>query len=93
MSKCWTIQWISSGSDMYEQIDTTAVYSSAASVLKAITYVIQDKKRDIDEDGVEPPRQFGVFTEDRLNDMNYDDFETIWTYSDAMVIVTARQIF
>jgi len=78
---------------MYDQIDTTAVYSSAASVLKAITYIIQDKKRDIDVDGVEPPREFGVFTENMLNDMKFDDWKPIWEYSDTMLIVTARQMF
>ena len=93
MSKCWTIQWISAESDMYDQIDTTAVYSTAKSVLTAINEIIEDKKRDIDVDGVPEPMEFGVFTEERLNKMDIEGWETIWRYSDAMVIVVARQIF
>ena len=93
MSKCWTIQWISAESDMYDQIDTTAVYSSAKSVLSAINEIIEDKKRDIEVDGVPEPMEFGVFTEERLNKMYINGWETIWRYSDAMVIVVARQMF
>ena len=92
-SKCWAIQWISAESDMYEQIDTTAIYSSAKSVLTAINEIIDDKKRDIEVDGVVAPRKFAVFTEDRLNAMKVDSWETIWEYHDALVIVTARQMF
>lgn len=92
-SKCWAIQWISSESDMYEQIDTTAIYSTAKSVLIAINEIIEDKKRDIDVDCVPAPREFGVFTENMLNEMNPDDWVMIWYYHDAIVIVTARQMF
>lgn len=93
MSKCWAIQWISAESDMYEQIDTTAIYSTAKSVLTAINEIIEDKKRDIEVDGVPEPREFGVFTEERLNKMKPDDWEMIWSYHDAIVIVTARQMY
>jgi len=91
--KCWAIQWISAESDMYEQIDTTAIYSSATSVLTAINEIIADKKRDIEVDNVPAPREFAVFTEDILNEMKIDSWETIWAYHDALVIVTARQMF
>jgi hypothetical protein len=91
--KCWSIQWLSMYDDMYEQIDTTAIYSTAKSVLTAINEIIQDKKRDIEEDGVRPPREFGVFTEERLNKMNPDSWEMSWKYHDELVIVTARQMF
>jgi len=92
-SKCWAIQWISAESDMYEQIDTTAIYSSATSVLTAINEIIADKKRDIEVDGVQAPRKFAVFTEDILNEMKIGSWETIWAYNDALVIVTARQMY
>ena len=91
--KCWAIQWISADSDMYEQIDTTAIYSSAASALNAINDIIADKKRDIEVDGVAPPREFAVFTEERLNAMKPDTWEMIWEYDDEIVIVSARQIY
>jgi len=91
--KVWAIQWISAESDMYEQIDTTAIYSSATSVLTAINEIIAGKKRDIEVDGVPAPREFAVFTEERLNAMEVDSWETIWEYHDALVIVTARQIY
>ena len=79
-NKCWAIQWISEGSDMYEQIDTTGVYLTAKSVLKAINETIDDKKRDIEVDGVKPPPKFGVFTEKILNNMKIGDDLTLWNY-------------
>lgn len=78
---------------MYEQIDTTAIYSTAKSVLEAINEIIKDKKRDIEVDGVTAPRKFALFTEERLNAMKPDSWEIIWEYHDALVIVTARQMF
>jgi hypothetical protein len=91
--KVWAIQWISANSNMYEQIDTTAIYSSAASVLTAINEIIADKKRDIEVDGAEPPKRFGVFTEEQLNNMDIDRWERIWEYSDEIVVVTARHMY
>jgi hypothetical protein len=91
-NKCWAIQWISAESDMYEQIDTTGVYLSTRSVLKAINEIIQDKKRDIEEEGVMSPSKFGEFTEEILNEMKIGDDLPLWRYHDAMVIVVARPI-
>jgi len=89
-NKCWAIQWISSGSDMYEQIDTTGIYLSARSVLNAINEIIEDKKRDIEVDGVPPPKYFGEFSEEILANIKIGDNQVIFSYHDAMVIVVAR---
>ncbi len=91
-NKCWAIQWISAESDMYEQIDTTGIYLSTRSVLNAINEIIEDKKRDIEEDGVKPPRQFGEFDEEILSNMKIGDNLPLWSYCDTMVIVVARPI-
>ena len=91
-NKCWAIQWISSESDMYEQIDTTGIYLNQKNLVKAINEIIQDKKRDIEEEGVEPPSKFGEFTEEILNKMNIGDDLPLWKYDDAMVLVVARPI-
>ena len=91
-NKCWAIQWISAESEMYEQIDTTGIYLNPTHILKAINEIIQDKKRDIEEDGVMAPREFGVFTENMLNEMKIGDDLPIWRYNDAMVLVVARPI-
>jgi hypothetical protein len=94
-TKCWTIQWISAERKIYEQIDTAAVYSTAKAVLTSINEIIEDKKRDIEVDGVSPPKEFGVFTEEVLNKMNPDNWLTIWKYDDyeQFVIVCARQMY
>ena len=91
-NKCWAIQWISAESDMYDRIDITGVYLSTLSVLKAINEIIQDKKRDIVEEGVIAPSKFGEFTEEILNEMKIGDHLPLWKYDDAMVLVVARPI-
>jgi hypothetical protein len=77
---------------MYDQIDTTGVYLSVHSVLKAINETIEDKKRDIEVDGVKPPRHFGEFSTELLNNMKIGDNLELWSYCDTMVIVVARPI-
>jgi hypothetical protein len=91
-NKCWAIQWIYAESDMYEQIDTTGIYLNPKHLLNAINEIIQDKKRDIEVDGVEPPSEFGEFTEKILNEMEIGDNLPLLRYNDAMVIVVARPI-
>lgn len=91
-SKCWAIQWISAESDVYEQIDTTGIYLTTKSLLTAINEIIQDKKRDVEEDGVKPPSKFGEFTEEILNAMNIGDNLPLWTYFGEIVVIVARPI-
>lgn len=91
-NKCWSIQWISCDNDIYEQIERSDIYLNVTHLLNDINEIIEDKKRDIEEDNVEPPLLFGAFTKVNLINMEIGDYMPLWKYNDSMVVVVARSI-